>query len=377
MRKIIATVLLFTLIITLPSAPAAYSVSSEPALNTAPTADSPTPRLPLIQRPPPAGANIADVYKAYYDILKATTDEYGIGENPRPFQWNDSNVLVGVLYAELIRFGDSVTPQLAYHYDWGYAPGHYVTTVKVYDYAAGAEPVFTGSVGGHGTDVFVVTDRAGVSYIHEIYYGGFYEDDPVVEQYFTMRNGRWVEVPVTEIDIAGRRALSIIDADAVYAVLAELQSSQVTPPPQPAGSQIVNPATSTIYLNGTAKAFDAYLIDDANYFKLRDLAFVLNGTQKQFEIGYDNATRAIMLISGRPYTAVGGEMALGDGRSKNATPTLSTIYLDGLVLDLVVYNIDGNNFFKLREIMEALDVYVGYDNTTRAITLDTSRGYVA
>jgi hypothetical protein len=35
----------------------------------------------------------------------------------------------------------------------------------------------------------------------------------------------------------------------------------------------------------------------------------------------------------------------------------------------------GNNFFKLRDLMEVLDVYVGYDNATKAITLDTSKGY--
>ncbi|MCL1835068.1 MAG: hypothetical protein FWG48_02805, partial [Oscillospiraceae bacterium] len=34
------------------------------------------------------------------------------------------------------------------------------------------------------------------------------------------------------------------------------------------------------------------------------------------------------------------------------------------------------NFFKLRDLMEAIDVFVGYDNATKAITLDTSKGYV-
>ena len=147
-----------------------------------------------------------------------------------------------------------------------------------------------------------------------------------------------------------------------------------TPPaPEP---QVVNPTASTVYLNGEATAFEAYLIDGYNYFKLRDLAYVLSGTEKQFEVGYDEETMAITLTSGEPYTEVGGEMTQGDGTSKNAIPTPSTIYLDGEVLDLVVYNIAGNNFFKLRDLMQAIDVYVGYDDETMAITLDTSRGYV-
>ena len=38
-------------------------------------------------------------------------------------------------------------------------------------------------------------------------------------------------------------------------------------------------------------------------------------------------------------------------------------------------NIGGSNFFKLRELMEVLDVFVGYDSVERAATLDTSKGY--
>ena len=137
----------------------------------------------------------------------------------------------------------------------------------------------------------------------------------------------------------------------------------------------VNPTPSTVYVNGVETAFEAYNIGGSNYFKLRDLAFVLNGTQKQFEVGYDNTTKAITLTSGQPYTAVGSEMIQGDGKSKNALPTPSTIYLDGEKLNLTVYIIGGNNFFKLRELMEVLDVFVGYDGVTKAITLETSKGY--
>ena len=138
---------------------------------------------------------------------------------------------------------------------------------------------------------------------------------------------------------------------------------------------IVNPTKSTVYLNGEAKAFEAYNIGGSNYFKLRDLAFVLNGTEKQFGIGYDNNTKAITLASGESYTAVGGEMAAGDGKSKTAVPTPSKIYLDSKELNIIVYNIAGSNFFKLRDLMQAIDVYVGYDNATGAITLDTGKGY--
>ena len=139
--------------------------------------------------------------------------------------------------------------------------------------------------------------------------------------------------------------------------------------------QTVNPTPSTVFINGEATAFEAYNIGGSNYFKLRDLAFVLNGTEKQFEIGYDNVTRAITLTSGEPYTPRGDEMAEGDGAPKTATPTPSTIYLDGTELDLIVYNIEGSNYFRLRDLMAALDIYVGFDDETRNITIDSSKSY--
>jgi hypothetical protein len=140
-------------------------------------------------------------------------------------------------------------------------------------------------------------------------------------------------------------------------------------------SKTVTPTASTVYVNGAEKNFEAYLIDGSNYFKLRDLATVLNGTGKQFEVGYDPATQAITLTSGKPYAPVGGEMTQGDGKEKIATPTASKIYLDGKELSLTVYLINGNNFFKLRDLMKALDVGVTYDNTTRNIGIDTSIPY--
>jgi len=48
---------------------------------------------------------------------------------------------------------------------------------------------------------------------------------------------------------------------------------------------------------------------------------VINGTDKQFEVGYDNATEKITIKSGQPYAKTGGEMAKGDGKVKTATPT--------------------------------------------------------
>jgi hypothetical protein len=50
-----------------------------------------------------------------------------------------------------------------------------------------------------------------------------------------------------------------------------------------------------------------YYIGGNNNCKLRDLAYVLSGTEKQFEIGWDAKANAETLTSGQSYTEVGGE----------------------------------------------------------------------
>ncbi|MDR2295386.1 MAG: leucine-rich repeat protein [Clostridiales Family XIII bacterium] len=135
------------------------------------------------------------------------------------------------------------------------------------------------------------------------------------------------------------------------------------------------PTAATVLVNGASVAFDAYNIDGSNHFKLRDLAYALNGSAKQFEVEYDGASNAITLTSGAAYAPVGGEMAGKGAGNKQATPTASKTILDGKTKNLTAYNIDGNNYFKLRDIGEALDFGVEWDGAQNAIVIDTSKGY--
>ncbi|MDR2357639.1 MAG: WG repeat-containing protein [Oscillospiraceae bacterium] len=137
------------------------------------------------------------------------------------------------------------------------------------------------------------------------------------------------------------------------------------------------PTAAKVLVNGASKSFDAYNIKDNNYFKLRDLAYVLSGTEKQFEVGYDESTKAITLTTGKAYTPVGGEMAPKGAGGKTPSPTASKIYLDGEEVSFTAYNIEGNNYFKLRDVATALDFYVGWDGGTGTITVDTGEGYTA
>lgn len=137
------------------------------------------------------------------------------------------------------------------------------------------------------------------------------------------------------------------------------------------------PNRSTVLVNGEQVAFDAYTINQNNYFKLRDLAKVLSGTGKQFEVTWDGSNKAINMLSGKPYTAVGGELAQGDGTNKTATINTATIYLDGQPVSLLAYTINQNNYFKLRDVGQAFDFDVTWDGANNTIVIDTNQSYTA
>lgn len=137
------------------------------------------------------------------------------------------------------------------------------------------------------------------------------------------------------------------------------------------------PTASKVLVNGKEIAFDAYEINGNNYFKLRDISSVLNGTSKQFEVSWDNEKQAINLLSSKAYTAVGGELAKGDGSNKAATSNTSKIYLDGKEISLTAYTINGNNYFKLRDLGQTFNFGVGWDGAANTVTIDTGAGYTA
>ncbi len=134
--------------------------------------------------------------------------------------------------------------------------------------------------------------------------------------------------------------------------------------------------TSRVLVDRTSRSFDAYNINDNNYFKLRDIAYVLNGTGKQFAVGWDGAKNAISLTTEKPYLSVGGEMTSSVGSTvKTATTTTAKIFLNSKEVFLTAYNIDGNNYFKLRDLGESLNFGVDWNASLNTIQISSSKGY--
>ena len=137
-----------------------------------------------------------------------------------------------------------------------------------------------------------------------------------------------------------------------------------------------------VLVNGVETKFDSYNINGNNYFKLRDLAMALTGSEKQFDVTWNAASRMIGILERTPYTPVGGEMVPGDGSNQTAIPQDFEVMLfwkgGGIVpMPLSAYNIKGNNFVKLRDLGEMLNFGVAWNAEKRIVEIDTNTYYDA
>lgn len=157
------------------------------------------------------------------------------------------------------------------------------------------------------------------------------------------------------------------DVPEAYAWLADVLGEDTT---APAGPQ-VQLSSQSVTVDGQAVATEVYNIDGNNFFKLRDVAAMLADTGAKFSVDYDAVARAISAKSGGDYAATGDELKTGEDKSATCVVSDQSIVVNGETLKVDVYNIGGNNFFKLRDLGEALDFGVGYDDASRTVTITT------
>ncbi len=118
-----------------------------------------------------------------------------------------------------------------------------------------------------------------------------------------------------------------------------------------------------------------YKIDGDNYFRLRDLAMLLRGSAREFAVDYDEAAKTVSIASGRAYAPIGGELSGTASEIGSAIPSNNAIRIDGESASLTAFKIGGDNYFRLRDLGEALDFYVGYSEAMKTVYISGARGY--
>lgn len=135
---------------------------------------------------------------------------------------------------------------------------------------------------------------------------------------------------------------------------------------------VAHASAQTVTVDGRPVEFQMYALKDAsgndtNYIKLRDMAYVLNGTKAQFSVGYDQQSGTITAATGGAYKKEGTEMTdTFGGADKEYVKTTLTIQLDGKPVQLEAITLTddaggGYNYCKVRDLGQLLNFNVTWN----------------
>ena len=137
--------------------------------------------------------------------------------------------------------------------------------------------------------------------------------------------------------------------------------------------KVATPAGEKVKLDGKDIKIDAYLIDGENYLKLRDVAALLKETKAKFKVVYDAEKDKIKITLGEAHDEDFVAPAEDAERAnKTGVPSYQPIFdAKDKTIELKGYLIDGNNYFRLRDLGKKLGFGVAYDFVKGVVLLDS------
>ena len=139
----------------------------------------------------------------------------------------------------------------------------------------------------------------------------------------------------------------------------------------------INTLTATnsnakLSVNGVDVEVSGYSVNDSNYYKIRDIAMVLRTTNARFDVAWDENLSAIAISTGVKYTIVGGELNSDHSAALNVDQNTAPVYVDGEEKEVLSYNINGNTYFKIRDIADMVGFDVDWDGDTQTVVIRTN-----
>ena len=123
-----------------------------------------------------------------------------------------------------------------------------------------------------------------------------------------------------------------------------------------------------VKVNGYEFAVSGYVVNNANYYKIRDIAMILRNTESKFNVDWSTDLNAVTVSTGVAYNVIGGELSGDTISATNIQENTAPIYVNGQRVELQAYNIDGNNYFKIRDIADIIGFGVDWDGESVLIT---------
>lgn len=128
-------------------------------------------------------------------------------------------------------------------------------------------------------------------------------------------------------------------------------------------------SNNSIDIDGKYSQVASYNIGGNNYFRLRDLATILAGTDAEFDVGYDDVERLITIKSETPLSGTPSLIQLDS--NDIAVPNDMTVMVDDLYVAPTAYNINGFTYFKLRDLGQILGFGVSWDEASQSMVITT------
>lgn len=135
-------------------------------------------------------------------------------------------------------------------------------------------------------------------------------------------------------------------------------------------------SSQKITLDKEAVEVAAYNIAGSNYLKLRDVAAIMSGKKKQFNIDYNAERKLIVVETGKPYTKLESDLKPIKEASDKAILSEKEIILNGDDEDIDTAFINESNYVKLRDIAKIANFYVGYDEASKTVILKSDEAYL-
>ncbi len=127
--------------------------------------------------------------------------------------------------------------------------------------------------------------------------------------------------------------------------------------------------TKKVTLDGEEVMVGAYDVEGYNYLKLRDIAAILNGKKCQFDVGYDNETKAFSIELAKGYEKVEGDLAEIKDEKAKAIVSVKKILVNGEEKEVKTALINEYNYMQLRDLGSLVGLGVNYDAANKVIML--------
>lgn len=131
------------------------------------------------------------------------------------------------------------------------------------------------------------------------------------------------------------------------------------------------PNQAIILVNDKPVTMVSYNINNFTYYRLRDLAVVLNNTGSNFDIQWDAENSRIDLKPNTLYKETHGLATNAKRGNRTADRSTDALQITGQITPVDAYKIDGSNFYKLRDLAIHLGFKVEWNDNLKLIQIQT------